>query len=1219
MKKIKIFLAVSLILLLLLIAAIPTIISSGLGEGIILGRVNAAIPGTVTVDDLNIGWQKGMNCNGLSYHDPVQGIDLEIQELTTSQGLLSLLAAPKNLGTVTVDGPILVVHRDPVAVAKSSKTGAVSKPMVRTDSGQVQEKSSPSVEQKKSLPAQVKEKKLEEKKPAAAEEKSPFWHKMRIKLLVNQAVVKLAEGSSPVRVLTRNGFLNADLASDNIKYEVAMETGNGEGALSSSGTITLPVRNVSLLDSLQAELQLKISDVQIREYLFLLPENTHLPQGRATLSTDIAIKTMGAGNLMVRGPITLQDTALSGGFLGEDTPTFDELEIYLDLKQGNRNNWQFNGIQFISDYWAMEMSGSFDRHATRLEGQGKFDLPGLLTQFPNLFKVHEDALLTSGELTVQLDLKKENDLFDLEAETTIEHLSGLQNGKLFSWESPLSLDFAGSVRDREPEVRKLAFKAPFLDLEGKGNFSNFSLKGTADISQMLREIGRIFQLDWEGEGRVRLAVDLQRDMRGEKQDRKEDKTSQAGAAEDKNRYMVDTNFSIADFTLTRQGKTIVPKHFFSLNGHLESPRKFPQSRDDGMAIDFRLSSWPGRLSGSVKDLFKKGEQITAAYQFRGGVMLARVTEMLHALDLIDPETSVAGTLTTEATGYLEGDRLVFRKLDNRIRDFIVYNNGAIFRDKELRLATSSLLPDNDDGSESVAGGMVRPLEYADNPTDFFAEGGGWNMIDRNRHTLALRDLVFSGEMGTMLIDRFVLKDWQRLATLKAFRAKGEIDLARLTPLLQQSEVLATGQTLAGDCSLAVDLAGAGEGIKSGKKQGSVELTVSHLTIRKDKKTLLDDQELRLAAALQGDLSGGDIDFTSLALTTEPLSLQAAGRLQRTGKNPYLALDGMITPDLAVLASLLSARYPLSGLQVTGKKEDHFSLHYPLITGDTEADIARKYRAMQFSASFDAESLHYSGFDLSKLFLPISMEDGLLQVDLNSAMNKGQLSASGRVDYTVTPPQVSISKPQRLLTSVQLEKPLVDGLLQHIHPVLGRLARPRGTIDVQLKTFSCPLAGKNQAEFSTVLNLSRVTLKPISALEEILDRAGLADKPLALKENEITCTGSKGRIECSPLRMTVAGSEMILSGSVGFNGSLDYLLEIPVTRSLVGKEGYRVLKGTTLKIPIRGKKGEAKYDRDALAGAVSDLLNQAAGQAVDKVIDEQMEKILPGLMDGLLGH
>jgi len=106
--------------------------------------------------------------------------------------------------------------------------------------------------------------------------------------------------------------------------------------------------------------------------------------------------------------------------------------------------------------------------------------------------------------------------------------------------------------------------------------------------------------------------------------------------------------------------------------------------------------------------------------------------------------------------------------------------------------------------------------------------------------------------------------------------------------------------------------------------------------------------------------------------------------------------------------------------------------------------------------------------------------------------------------------------------------------------------------------------------------------------------------------------------------------MLLSGSSGFDGSLDYVLEVPVTKNLVGKRGYELLKGATLKVPIKGTKDKPVYNPEALMQAASDLVSQAARHAANQILQEQVKKVvpkelekavpnLPGLIDGIFGR
>ncbi|MCW5214831.1 hypothetical protein VU13_06000, partial [Desulfobulbus sp. US5] len=62
----------------------------------------------------------------------------------------------------------------------------------------------------------------------------------------------------------------------------------------------------------------------------------------------------------------------------------------------------------------------------------------------------------------------------------------------------------------------------------------------------------------------------------------------------------------------------------------------------------------------------------------------------------------------------------------------------------------------------------------------------------------------------------------------------------------------------------------------------------------------------------------------------------------------------------------------------------------------------------------------------------------------------------------------------------------------------------------------------------------------------------------------------------------------------------------------------LLKGTTLKVPVKGTRDKPVYSREALMQASSGLLKQAAGQATKNILREQVDKVVPDLLDGLFG-
>ena len=1162
MKKRNLFIAGGVLLVIVLVSLLPVFLSSGWIQHLILGRVNSQIPGTLSLGSCSIGWQQGLQCRHVSYDDAKQGVYVDVPTLSGTQGLLALIVAPANLGTVSVDNSVLVLPGFSPAVQKKSPA--------------VAEQNNPPVNTRNGKGKSV---------AATASDTAPFWDSMNVKFLASRTVVKLAHGKAPAETFIRNGSLDARLATGSVHFELGLESGEGEGTATASGFVNLPARKGSLLDTLVTEINLQVIDLQVEHFLALAPNKANFPRGRGELSSKLLINATGTNNLQVSGTNILRNVKLAGGFLGEDQPGFKQVNLDLDVQRDAGKGWQLSALQLASDFGTVELAGNSDGRNFMVNGKGRLDLPVLFGQLPHLLKVQPDTRLEDGSMEVSINLVQDQQRLDVVADAVVENISGMQTERPFAWNSRINLNLDGSIADGEARVGKLTLKAPFFNLEGEGDLKGFSLQGTADLGLAVQEIGKIFRLGWAGGGRLRFTAESKE--------------------EGGNRYVVSTRMDIADFTLSHRGKAVVPSHQLTFSGRLKTPRQFPLIRDEAMDLVFDLSSWPGRINGKLDTVYRKGQQISACYQLQSDLQLGRLTDLLHNFNMLNRDTTLTGTMDLQASGYTEDNRLVVREFDSRIHDLILYQQGKIYQDSSIHLFTTHPVA-GDDVDQAV-----RALDLADNKTTFFAGGGGCTMFDADKHRIVLRDLGVTSDLAGLNVARLAVEDWQQFPATMSLKVDGNTDLAKLTPVLQQYGLLAPAQILGGNGSFVVDLAA--KDVQ--KHAGSVKVDLKHAFVSEDDKILLDDEPLHFSSRLQGNLLTGNIDFDSFNLQFSPLSLQARGRLQRTGKEPYFSLNGVATPDFTSLATLLNSLYA-TDIRAAGRQREEFSLHYPL-----GVSVNEKYRKLQLATNLHARYISHFGIDLQALAMPVSVEKGVLQAALTGGVNNGGLKLSPRIDYTFAAPMVTLPEAEQVLTDVHLEQALVDGLLKRINPVLGLLARPTGVISARMDRFSWPLVadGAEQADFSTVFNVSKIKLASNGVLREILDMAGLGDEPLTLKQSEITCDAVKGRISCTPLKILVAESEMTMGGSVGFDGSLDYLLEVPVTSKLVGKEGYRVLKGTTLKVPIRGNSDQAIFDPDALSQAISDLLAQAAGKAAGKVIEEQVDKILPGLLDGLMGN
>ena len=143
-KKRNLFITGVVLLVIVLVGLLPVILSSGGVQDLLVSRVNTQIPGTLAVGGCSIGWQQGLQCNRLVYDNRKHGVHVSIPRLSSSQGLLALIVTPMNLGTVTVDDPVLVLPGSPPAVKQSPVTVKNNTPQVSSPAAT--EKSSPAKE-----------------------------------------------------------------------------------------------------------------------------------------------------------------------------------------------------------------------------------------------------------------------------------------------------------------------------------------------------------------------------------------------------------------------------------------------------------------------------------------------------------------------------------------------------------------------------------------------------------------------------------------------------------------------------------------------------------------------------------------------------------------------------------------------------------------------------------------------------------------------------------------------------------------------------------------------------------------------------------------------------------------------------------------------------------------------------------------------------------------
>jgi len=1172
-KKWKYFLIAVVLTVVAVIVLLPPVISSDSVRRLILSRVNEKIQGDLSIDFWMIGWNEGILFKKIIYTDPEQGIRFTAARATMTHGLLELAFAPKDLGLITVDSPRLEITPHPELTSES-------------DNGQ-----------KDAVGPSRSTGKVNRKKSGSAP-----WEGASAELLVHDGQVQTAVNDSTLTNLAQRIETHAFLAKGIINFDLDFSANGDQGRVTAQGSLNLPARQDMLLETLVSKMDIKISSLQLKEPLALAASMGNLPTGQGLLNADLKLQATGMKDFAVQGDLNVDTLRMTGGFLGKDQPEINNVHLVIDCDRQSGQGWHIANLNLQADPGFLRARSESDGGGRKLHARAMLKLPVLFDLFPHLLKVREGVQMKSGTLDFEADLDRNDQRSTLSAWARADHLGGTFKGHDFGWNVPVSLRLNGEKKGRDLQIDRLELDAPFIRARGRGNLRSFSLEATSELQQAFAEVDKFFDVPWSGVGHLRIKA--------------------TSSVEGDNRYQINTDLTVDNCAVFRSGQLVAPPHQFVLSGRVSAPPSFLREMKGPINAHLDISSWPGTIVLTTTGLQKKNGSLSMQYSLDTNLNLERVAGILQPLDFLSNKTTLEGGLQLQSSGFINGKTLAVRTLESRIDSFVLNQPGLNLYDQHIHLRIArpkgrDHLPVtvHDLAGQAVAEKnqpvAVHDLVVSDSRDDFFKTGGGGTAVVFHDRGLYLRNCRLDAESGHIDIENLTLQDWRRpFATLNS-KIKIDADVRRLFAFFHDSGRLSADIDGAGSANLVFDA------VSMEKKEKWINAVVhlKNFSLSRRKKIIYGDKNIRAAFQMQGRLvSGRVVDVGKINLHSSAFDLEASGSLDQDKGSGLFKAQGKLTPDLQRLVSIARHGFGVD-LAMAGKKSEAFIVTCPL--GKNAPDTRK---TLKFSTNLYADHIGYMGVDIHHLEIPVYMENGILHAALAAQVNGGTLDLAPEWHLSDDPPVLTVPRASRALTAVRLRKPLVDGLLRRIHPLFGLLTTPSGQVDVRLNSLTWPLVpkGGNKAEFAAVIDLSRVNLVSSGFLRDVLTNFGLQDEKLKLRDSELKCVGTEGRITCSPLRILVLDSEMTLSGSVGMDQSLKYALQVPVTRKLVGKEGYRVLKGTTVRVPIRGTLSYPAFDRNLVAETVKGLVRQAAGRAIENKSETGLSDLLHSVLGTLPG-
>ena len=141
-----------------------------------------------------------------------------------------------------------------------------------------------------------------------------------------------------------------------------------------------------------------------------------------------------------------------------------------------------------------------------------------------------------------------------------------------------------------------------------------------------------------------------------------------------------------------------------------------------------------------------------------------------------------------------------------------------------------------------------------------------------------------------------------------------------------------------------------------------------------------------------------------------------------------------------------------------------------------------------------------------------------------------------------------------------------------------------------------------------MDFNEVRLESSALIGSLLQVLRVEESSIDLSGRQIRFEGKDGRITTNPLRTNLSDTELIISGSLGLDTTIDYLAQVEVTERLVGGDLYNYLEGTTINVPIGGTLSSPDISAQTVQRAVSDLVNQAGQRKLQEAAGDLLKRL-----------
>ena len=377
-------------------------------------------------------------------------------------------------------------------------------------------------------------------------------------------------------------------------------------------------------------------------------------------------------------------------------------------------------------------------------------------------------------------------------------------------------------------------------------------------------------------------------------------------------------------------------------------------------------------------------------------------------------------------------------------------------------------------------------------------------------------------------------------------------------------------------------------------------TLTDFYMLADQEIMFYEKRAELHSALSFDKGGDDAAVKSFSFYSSLIDLTAKGEVRDFWKSRMADLSGDMDLKFDSVDRLLRVR-GIDEWKITGHKKSPFKLKGPLTPAFT--------RSGYFSGGAYLASLAGLGLNAGGAGISLEMNKGRLEADWRPALNGGRLRLSPILEFSPQGTTLLMPNGVQLLEKVKITQEMVDKLLVHFNPMFHGSRIHQGVVNLKLNSFrSGPKPGHSDLFIdcqSELVDLS-MTLSP--SMRNLLQMINVKSSTYQVKHLPMHAVVRNERVYIDPLTMTFSKQPVVFSGSVGFDSTIDYLIEIPLGDAISRKTGISLPKGLSVKVKVTGTVDNPRLDTSALQKAFGGFIKNTLGDDALKGVTDFLDQL-----------